>query len=262
MKLKVPLTSLICFFAVLVLVKLHIPDEILAQASSIINATVRISVCGNGVKEGGEDCDGSDMNSQTCTTQGYAGGTLICDYSCSFDFYSCTTPTSTPSPIPTTQPTRSPTPAPTSSPTNTLNPTSTPSPTPGITPTPTAIVTASPVAATVSASPRPYNSPLPRTVAAPSPYSKITQPEQDSGKTGQISQLPLEFKLFDVDNSGKIERKEVYTSVKDWVSEWKKQQNPSLSQVIEPNTDLACDLNKDGVCTVKDFSLLMYHVDR
>ena len=47
------------------------------------------SVCGNGVAEAGEDCDGSDLNSETCITQGYDTGTLACSGSCTFNTSGC-----------------------------------------------------------------------------------------------------------------------------------------------------------------------------
>lgn len=39
-------------------------------------------VCGNGLKEGAEICDLSDLASQSCTTQGFASGTLTCNPNC------------------------------------------------------------------------------------------------------------------------------------------------------------------------------------
>lgn len=38
--------------------------------------------CGNNIKETGETCDGTDLNSQTCVLQGYASGTLTCNPTC------------------------------------------------------------------------------------------------------------------------------------------------------------------------------------
>lgn len=46
--------------------------------------------CGNGVAEGGEACDGADLNGQSCASQGCSGGTLACDGSCAFDLSGCT----------------------------------------------------------------------------------------------------------------------------------------------------------------------------
>ncbi len=50
------------------------------------------AVCGNGVLETGEVCDGADLGGQTCQSQGFAGGTLSCNATCSgFDTSGCTT---------------------------------------------------------------------------------------------------------------------------------------------------------------------------
>lgn len=52
------------------------------------------SSCGNGTIETGEDCEGSDLNGESCTTigGGYIGGTLSCTPSCFFDTTSCASP--------------------------------------------------------------------------------------------------------------------------------------------------------------------------
>ena len=50
------------------------------------------STCGNNSKEGSEVCDGTDLNSQTCITQGFDSGTLSCHANCgSFVTTSCVT---------------------------------------------------------------------------------------------------------------------------------------------------------------------------
>lgn len=47
--------------------------------------------CGNGVREGAEQCDGADLGGASCNTLGYAGGTLVCDAaSCTYDQSLCT----------------------------------------------------------------------------------------------------------------------------------------------------------------------------
>lgn len=63
-----------------------------ASFSNPINATVKVSVCGNNIAESGEDCDNADLRSKICTGLGYSGGNLSCDISCSFDTSSCTVP--------------------------------------------------------------------------------------------------------------------------------------------------------------------------
>ena len=50
----------------------------------------QLSVCGNGVKEPGEACDGSDLGGATCSTQGCTGGSLSCTVACDYDRSACT----------------------------------------------------------------------------------------------------------------------------------------------------------------------------
>jgi len=51
------------------------------------------SVCGNGIKEGTEECDGTDLGGTTCESLGFTGGTLICTASCTLDTSGCIVPT-------------------------------------------------------------------------------------------------------------------------------------------------------------------------
>lgn len=46
-------------------------------------------VCGNGVKESGEVCDGNDLGGQTCQSQGFGGGTLTCNGDCTLNTSGC-----------------------------------------------------------------------------------------------------------------------------------------------------------------------------
>lgn len=47
--------------------------------------------CGNGQIDTGEECDGSNLNNQTCSDVGnYTGGTLACNNDCTFDVSQCT----------------------------------------------------------------------------------------------------------------------------------------------------------------------------
>jgi hypothetical protein len=45
--------------------------------------------CGNGVIDAGEQCDQSNLNFQTCSSQGFAAGTLKCGAGCVFDTSGC-----------------------------------------------------------------------------------------------------------------------------------------------------------------------------
>jgi hypothetical protein len=47
--------------------------------------------CGNGVREGGESCDGSDLGGASCQGLGFDGGVLACDASCMIDTAMCET---------------------------------------------------------------------------------------------------------------------------------------------------------------------------
>jgi hypothetical protein len=49
-------------------------------------------VCGNGVVETGEQCDGADLSGQTCVGLGQGPGTLRCLQNCTFDLSLCESP--------------------------------------------------------------------------------------------------------------------------------------------------------------------------
>ena len=53
------------------------------------------ATCGNGVINSAEQCDGSNLNGQTCVTQGFASGTLACASNCNFNTAACVSPPST-----------------------------------------------------------------------------------------------------------------------------------------------------------------------
>jgi len=43
-----------------------------------VKSTLNTSICGNGIGETGEECDGSDFNGSTCATYGFTSGSLQC----------------------------------------------------------------------------------------------------------------------------------------------------------------------------------------
>jgi hypothetical protein len=51
------------------------------------------ATCGDGVINGNEQCDGSSLNNQSCSTQGFTGGTLSCKSDCTFNTTQCTSNT-------------------------------------------------------------------------------------------------------------------------------------------------------------------------
>lgn len=76
--------------------------SVYSDTSDYLNVSIKISICGNEIIEGGEDCEGENLNGQTCESIGYGSGTLSCDIACSFDTYSCSpAPPPPPPPSPT-----------------------------------------------------------------------------------------------------------------------------------------------------------------
>lgn len=57
---------------------------------AIVDFAAGGSVCGNGVKETGESCDGADLGGQTCTGLGFSGGALSCNANCTYNTSACT----------------------------------------------------------------------------------------------------------------------------------------------------------------------------
>lgn len=64
-----------------------------AATTDIVDADVKISLCGDSLAEGPEECDNVDLRGFTCQNLGYAYGFLSCDPSCSLDTIGCVSPT-------------------------------------------------------------------------------------------------------------------------------------------------------------------------
>jgi len=69
----------------------------IAKATSF-STSVTVTLCGNNVKEGSEDCDGSDLGGATCVSLGYTGGSLSCNSDCTFNTSNCTSEAPPPPP--------------------------------------------------------------------------------------------------------------------------------------------------------------------
>lgn len=66
------------------------PQPLFAVQGTIdITATVP-NLCGNGVIDQGEECDGSNFAGQTCASRGFSGGFLSCNANCTFNTSQCT----------------------------------------------------------------------------------------------------------------------------------------------------------------------------
>ena len=63
-------------------------DEVTTD-SATSSAEVGGENCGNGVVDVPEDCDGPDLNEESCVSRGFSGGQLSCSASCVFDTASC-----------------------------------------------------------------------------------------------------------------------------------------------------------------------------
>ncbi|MDD5749957.1 MAG: hypothetical protein PHO91_04270, partial [Patescibacteria group bacterium] len=57
--------------------------------SDSVDSIVKISVCGNFVAEGGEECDNYDFAGQSCSSFGFSSGSLICYSDCTINTSAC-----------------------------------------------------------------------------------------------------------------------------------------------------------------------------
>ena len=61
-------------------------DEQMADIGWTLNNP---AVCGNGLREGAEECDGADLGGATCGDISCSGGSVSCTASCTLDYSSC-----------------------------------------------------------------------------------------------------------------------------------------------------------------------------
>jgi hypothetical protein len=66
-----------------------IPQGVLAFGASNFKIEI-LTLCGNNMKETGEQCDGSDLGGASCASQSFSGGALSCTASCVFNTSACT----------------------------------------------------------------------------------------------------------------------------------------------------------------------------
>jgi len=58
-------------------------------SASNLSVTVSVITCGDNIKAGGEQCDGTDLGGATCISQGYSSGNLSCESNCTFNVSGC-----------------------------------------------------------------------------------------------------------------------------------------------------------------------------
>jgi len=67
-----------------------VPGPVFAQDQvSKIDVRVGMPVCGNGIRENDEQCDGADMAGKNCQTLGFSRGVLSCKPSCELNVAGC-----------------------------------------------------------------------------------------------------------------------------------------------------------------------------
>jgi hypothetical protein len=78
-------------FIFLLLIVSFLGKEVSFAYSSIniVDVSLKLSLCGDGLVQGSEDCEQGSNITKTCLDYGYQEGTLTCDYSCSYDYSNC-----------------------------------------------------------------------------------------------------------------------------------------------------------------------------
>ena len=87
---------------------------------------------------------------------------------------------------------------------------------------------------------------------------------EDSGEeipTAEIPELPTLLTVWDSNHDGKLELSEFTSFIKTWVNDWKSFLGLTTDQTEQEKIEVAkeCDVNSDGVCSLKDFSIILYH---
>lgn len=80
--------NFLIIFPLFLIVGIFIIQQVKAQDATL-NTRIKISVCGNFVMEGGEQCDNYDFGSQSCASLGYDPGSLNCNPDCSLNVSAC-----------------------------------------------------------------------------------------------------------------------------------------------------------------------------
>ncbi len=60
-----------------------------SSTGMMMSSSTGMSQCGNDEVDAGEECDGTDLDGETCASQGFLSGTLDCASNCTFDTSGC-----------------------------------------------------------------------------------------------------------------------------------------------------------------------------
>lgn len=80
-------------FIILIFLGVLMAQDITFASSALVRATIQITVCGNNVRETGEECDNADWGGANCVTLGYISGSLSCRPDCTFNKTNCSNST-------------------------------------------------------------------------------------------------------------------------------------------------------------------------
>jgi len=186
------MTTLRIFYSTVIAIFLFLflnENNVLAQTySETVNVSLKLSLCGDSVVEGQEDCEINQPFSKTCSDFGYQEGLLKCDYSCSFDYSDC------------------------------------------------------------------------KYIKKEDPKDEPKPEEKPNLPVSPIpSYLPFLLSLFDFNRDGRLDFLELTNLLTNWVDGWR------LFRVADDDSKSevkgTCDVNKDNVCNVIDFSIILYYVD-
>lgn len=213
---------------------------------------VNVDLCGNGVVDAGEVCDGGNLNGQSCSSQGFDGGALSCSLTCTaFVTNACfnnsggggggstSLPWVDPNPTPPTVTPPSPQPPAPTKPT----PKPTPQPTPQSPATPTPSIPEEPEAPEQPVSP-PQPPAQPATPAEPTPRP-TPQPPQQPPATQPQPPVNDPILIQDVDRLGGLLKPsaERETSTKEvfFIDE-----TPLITGNLEPNENYEIQIRTDA----------------
>lgn len=212
---------------------LYYSSIVSANTIQVIESQVKLSVCGDSVIEGPEDCEGLDLGGATCESAGsFSGGELSCTVSCDFDTSLCI-------PLPSPSPTPTPTPAPSAS-SDSQNQGGSGSQDGSIdnnSDTSTATTTSTELVADI--------------------LEVLSQllPTIDSPETFEENRIPQKILLL-LDGATVLNREQLLAVLERFAAYWR--QSLTDPTVI---ADQSCDLNNDNVCDIIDLSVLLYYVE-